>query len=692
LGYNFSVARLELAFLGPPLLKIDGSPIDTDRRKALALLAYLAVAGKAHSREHLATLLWPDFDRDSAYAYLRHTLWELNNLLGKGWIEADRDSVALIQEADLWLDTEIFRDLLDQYRQTATLQPGEVGPLVDAVALYREDFLAGFHLYDSAAFDDWQTQQAESFRRDFAGALENLAAGYADKGEPETALPFARRWLALDPLDEAAHQALMRLYAGMEDRAGAVRQYQTCVQILKTELDVPPQPETTALYEQIVRGEFQGTHPARISPTLPLDAQPAVLEPQAAAQERPAQIQPLPRLPVPSTSFIGRRSELEQIKGLMRSPACRLLTLTGPGGTGKTRLAIQSATEIAHEYPDGAFFVPLDTLNPGEPIVSAIAKALNFFFYQGEAPPQQQLLDYLREKQALLVLDNFEHLIDRGNLSLLLDLLETAKGVKLLATSRTRLNLQGEQLFPVSGLETPERDTGGALDNLEAELLAYSALELFVERARQVQPGFRLARENLGSVIQICQSVEGAPLGIELAAAWLELLSPDEIYAEIARSLDFLETGLEGVPERQRSLRAVFESSWKFLDAEERAAIQKMSVFLGSFSRQAAQQVSGASLRALLGLANKSWLEVAGDERFQLHESLRGYANELLRADPDAWQAARDAHALFYAGFIEAQGRALRGSGQIAALDAIAGEFNSNIRTALSWLIERRRF
>jgi hypothetical protein len=193
-------------------------------------------------------------------------------------------------------------------------------------------------------------------------------------------------------------------------------------------------------------------------------------------------------------------------------------------------------------------------------------------------------------------------------------------------------------------------------------------------------------------VINVCLLVEGAPLGIELAAAWLELLSPEEVHAEIIRSLDFLTTDLEGVPERQRSLRAVFESSWNYLDETERQAFQRMSVFQGSFSRDAAQQISGASLLTLLSLANKSWLEQTGEGRFQLHATLRGYANELLQADPEAWQAARDAHSHYFAGFVEAQGRALRGAGQIAALDEIAGEFNSNIRAALSWSIERRRF
>jgi len=677
--------RLEIALLGPPRLQIDGNLIETDRRKVIALLAYLAVTGKAQAREHLVTLFWPDVGRDNAYASLRRTLWELNNALGKEWLDATRETVALSREA-VWLDTDAFQTLLDRYRKTASTEPGAVEPLLEAIPLYREDFLAGFHVQDSAAFDDWQTQQAEAFRQEFAWALEKLVEGCEHNGEYEAALPHARRWLALDPLGESAHRALMRLYARMGDRAGAVRQYETCAQILNDELGVPPQRETTALYEQIVRGDIQGARPARAEHPDPGPPSPA-FDP-----DKPTHLQPFLRLPLPSTPFIGRRLELEQIKSIVQSPACRLLTLTGTGGTGKTRLSIQAAAELDGPFLDGIFFVPLDSLNTGESMVSAIAKALNFFFYQGETLPRQQLLDYLREKYTLLILDNFEHLITQENIRLVLDLLATSKGVKILATSRSRLNIQGEQLFPVSGLTTPDGKLIEADEDPETHAQAYSALELFVERARRVRPTFRLTYEDLDAVIQICQLVQGAPLGIELAAAWLELLPLHEIAAEITRSLDFLETDLEGVPERHRSLRAVFESSWNFLDQMEREAFQKLSVFQGSFSREAAQQVSGASLRTLLGLANKSWLQQVDDGRFHLHELLRQYANELLWTHPEAGQAARDGHAAFYAEFVQTQGRALRGAGQIAALDAVASEFNSNIRAAWLWLTERRQF
>jgi predicted ATPase/DNA-binding SARP family transcriptional activator len=668
------VPRLEITLLGHPLIKMDGDLMDTDRRKAIALLAYLAVTGGTYTREQLATLFWPDSERESAFAYLRRTLWELNQVLGKGWIESDRETVHFNRESDYWLDTAAFAGLVVQHREANPGLARGVPFLETAISLYHGDFLAGFSVQDSAEFDEWQFFQAETFRREFAWALEKLVEEYERVGKYDAALLHARRWLALDALNEAAHSATMRLYAGMDDRAAAVRQYEACVHILKEELGVPPQPEITTLYEQIVSGDYQRVQPDRVSPLSP------------------AELPSITRLPIPPTPFIGRHPELEQVKSLILSPSCRLLTLTGPGGTGKTRLSIQAASEINSVFSDGAFFVPLDSLNAGDGMVSAIAKALDFYFYQGEERPRQQLLDYFREKHTLLILDNFEHLIDPENLGLVSDMLTTAKGVKILTTSRARLNVQGEQLFSVGGLELPEGKTLNTWDTPEEQAKSYSALELFMERARRVQPHFRLTRENLAAVDKICRLVEGMPLGIELAAAWLELLPPQEIAIEITHSLDFLETTLKDVPERQRSLRAVFESSWKFLDEQEQNVFQKLSVFQGSFSRESAQYVSGASLRTLLGLANKSWVQQINDGRFQLHDLLRQYASELLQSNTEEWQAAKDRHTAYYAEFVAAQGRAMRGTGQIAALDAVAAEFDSNIRAAWLWLINRRQF
>jgi predicted ATPase/DNA-binding SARP family transcriptional activator len=662
--------RLEIALLGPPEIKVGRKPVKTDRRKAIALLAYLAVTGKPHPRDQLAALLWPDYDPESAYAYLRRTLWELNQILGKGWIEADRENAALASVEDVWLDTARFTQLIHA-RQDA------VHALTEAVNLYRRDFLAGFAVADTAPFEDWQIQQAEYFRREFAVALEKLVGAHAQAGTHDAALPYARRWLALDPLNEAAQRAIMRLLAGMGDRTGAIRQYETCAQNLKTELGIDPQPETTQLYQAILHGELTGKQPP--SEIAPL------------ARSGPGEIeQPALHLPLMPTPFIGRRLEVEQVKSLIENADLRLLTLTGPGGTGKTRLSIQAASEVGKEFPDGVFFAPLASLQSADALVPSIAKALDFSFYREEERPRQQLLNYLREKRLLLILDNFEHLVDGSDL--VAETLANAPGVKLVVTSRVRLNVQGEQLYAVGGMRIPELAETSAWRDPEEQAKPFSAIQLFLERARLVQPDFRLSKQNASPVTEICQLVQGMPLGLELAAAWVELLSPKEIAAEISRSLDFLETDQAGVPDRQRSLRAVFESSWTLLNEDEKQAFLGLCVFKGSFSRQAAQQVSGASLRTLLRLANKSWLQQTDGGRFALHELMRHYGEQRLKSDGMAWRNAKNRHAEYFANFVAEQSLRMQGPEQLDGLKALIEEFDGNIKNAWDWLVSERRW
>ncbi len=664
--------QLQIALLGSPEIRLDGKEVRTDRRKAVALLAYLAATGQSHPRERLAALLWPDYPAESALAYLRRTVWEINQMLGKGWLDAEREAVGLAPHGDLWLDAAAFEAAL-------TKRGNGAASLAEAVRLYRGDFLEGFSLPDTAPYEAWQSEQAAYYRREFAQALEWLGDALAEAGDYGGALAHARRWLALDSLNEAAHRAIMRLLAAQGDRAGAIRQYESCVQILKAELGVDPQPETTELYESIRQGAALAGARERGGPPAKEPRPPAKDEPLAAV-----------RLPVLPTPFIGRRREVEQVKALASAPEHRLVTLVGPGGTGKTRLSIQAASETAALFPDGVYFASLALAPAGEGVIPVMAKALDLAFLREEESPRQQLLDFLREKRLLLILDNFEHL--QSEAALVADILAHAPGVKLLVTSRVRLNLQGEQLYPVSGMRTPDRAEAQAWADPAAQAQPFSAVQLFLDRARRVQPNFVLTRENAGPVLEICRLVQGMPLALELAAAWLALLPPEEIAAEIARGLDFLETEQADVPDRQRSLRAVFETSWKLLSETEREAFQRLCVFAGSFSRAVAEHVSGAGLRTLLALADKSWLQPVEGGRYQLHEVLRHYGTEQLRADAAAWRAARDRHAGYFAGFVSEQFRRMQGPEQAAAARAMDEEFDTNVRVAWDWLVAERRW
>ncbi|MEO8394105.1 MAG: LuxR C-terminal-related transcriptional regulator [Chloroflexota bacterium] len=377
-----------------------------------------------------------------------------------------------------------------------------------------------------------------------------------------------------------------------------------------------------------------------------------------------------------STSFVGRGDELSHITELMADPTCRLLTLVGPGGIGKTRLAL----EAAHRFvpPDSNHFVMLQPLTSSEFLVSIIADAVGFHFYSG-VNPKQQLLDHLHEKSWLLVLDNFEHLLDGADL--LSEILAHAPALRILVTSRERLNLVEEWVLDLGGLAFPTSEN-------DRELERFSAVELFVQHAHRVKSSFTLTGKNFPAVARICRLVGGMPLGIELAASWVRVLSCETIAEEIERSLDILETSARNVEPRHRTMRAALVQSWHLLSDTERDVYMRLSVFRGGFSREAAEQVAGASLRTLSSLVDKSLLRVDASGRYDLHELLRQYAAEKLQEAHED-EATRDAHSHFFAEFLQTQWQPLRSHQQAEALDKIEQEFE-NIRSAWQQMAEKR--
>ncbi len=398
------------------------------------------------------------------------------------------------------------------------------------------------------------------------------------------------------------------------------------------------------------------------------------------------QSRPAPSLPRSPTPLIGREPELAALSKLLCDPRYRLLTLAGLGGIGKTRLALELASTQRAQFPDGVFFVPLVSLSLPEFIAPAIGSALGLSS-SSLLDPREQLLNHLRHKSLLLVLDNLEHLLE--GVGLLAELLEQAPGVKLLVTSRERLNMQGEWLFDLQGLPVPPLDQ---VDRAEE----YSAVALFVQSAQRAQVGFELRAEERSWVARICQLVEGMPLAIELAAAWVRLLSCREITQEIERNLDFLATSARDLPERHRSMRAVFNHSWKLASDEERRALSRLSVFRGGFTHEAAEQVAGASLTLLSALISKSLAQPVADGRFDLHELVRQYAEAHLDTEPEGHEmvlgypnslAARKAHATYYLALVEQAVPQLYGPAQAAWLQRLEREYD-NIRAALTWLLK----
>ena len=381
-------------------------------------------------------------------------------------------------------------------------------------------------------------------------------------------------------------------------------------------------------------------------------------------------------LPTQLTAFLGREAELASLNKLLSDPSNRLVTIVAPGGMGKTRLSLEAARQMIPSFRQGIYFVALDRITSADLIVQAVADVLPISLSSNE-DPKSRILDYLRDKKILFVMDNFEHVLEGA--TFLRDILTASPQVQILASSRVKLNLMGETVFNIEGLTVDEH-------NLEKN----SAMQLFLQSAKQTQPTFELNDTVLPDVTKICHTVDGMPLAIVLAAAWIDTLSVDEIASEIEQSIDLLETEKRDVPDRQRSVRAVIESSWHQVDASAQNLLKRLSVFRGGFTRAAAQESAGASLRGLSQLVDKALLRRdLKTGRYSIHELLRQYAEEQLALSADDEKSAHEDHAKYFADFMKTRDVHLRDNRCATALLEIGADFD-NIRVAWNYWIDKQ--
>jgi predicted ATPase/DNA-binding SARP family transcriptional activator len=640
------VQELRVRVLGATELAVDGRPlVGLASAKATALLVYLAVTGTTQSRSTLAGMLWSDLPEATARANLRLALTKLRRAL-PAQLLVTRQTVALDAAQRVWVDA------VEVERLAAGKPEGE--ELLAAARLCRGEFLSGFEAPGAELFDEWVLGRRAASRADQLVLLERAVQDARERRDTAAGVEVARRMLELEPLHEEAHRALMWFLATGGQRGAALAQFETCRYLLREELGLDPSPATVTLRDQI-------THTGGFT-DLPL--------PPVAADNRAPE-----GAPGPLTALIGREEELARLHVLLDDPACRLVTLVGPGGIGKTRLALEAGASRRERHRDGVVTVSFAGTSPARPeeaadlVVTNLAAALGVSLAVPR-DPRELLADALAGRELLLVLDNLEQLRDAAGV--LAELLGRAPGVQILGTSRRRLGLGVEWLVEVPGLPYPPP---------EAEAAGYPAVQLFEDRARLLRPGFRPAAD-LAAVGRVCRLVAGMPLAIELAARWVRSASPAAIADRLATGGDLLATTAPDVEPRHRSIRSVIDWSWELLGDGERQALRRLSVMRGGFDLDAAAAVADASLPQLAGLVDHSLVELGEDGRYGMHELLRQYAAQRLATDPAEQAETRRRHAAWFSGLLPDPAQPLAGG---AEPDADV----ENLRAATDWLIQQ---
>ena len=643
-----------LHLLGVPRVE-NGAQTTTLRfNNPTSLLVYLACRRDWVSRSELAFLYRPDEAEATALKHVRLLLYRAKQYDWAAGLETNR------KQARFLIDTDVhaFRDALKRQAWR------------EATEYYAGVFLEGHSLDDAPTYAAWLELERADLESSYRDASSAYAGALEQQGSFEGASQVLSDLLKRDELAEEVLQAYLRntYLAGHRDKA--LQAYDAFRTALAAEYDGEPLDETQTLVQMIRNNE-------------PLATQTKIIT-RAQPEAKPSQ------LPAQTSRFVGRKEALKDLAAYLADPNCRLLTLVGLGGTGKTRLALELARLEQTKFADGVCFVALAALGSAAAFITGLAQALGLTLVPKQ-DPKDQVISHLHAKELLLVLDNFEHLLDAA--PLVNELLQGATKLKLLVTSRETLNLTAEWLYDVGGLDYPKEATGLAAHESErsrADLERYDAVVLFVNSAKRVAPKLGFTDEDIDHVVQISRRVEGLPLALELAASWARIMPIARIAAELAQSYTLLESERADLPERHRKLKTILDKTWQGLSEKKRAALASFSVFQGGCTLEAAEAVTEANFSLLLSLVNEALLERSSQGRFEMHALIKQYAFENLQTRPELFQATQKNHARYYERELKSVQLSSR---QVSGdkLRAVTGDL-ANFTRAWRYLARHRQF
>ena len=635
--------RTQVFLFGSFELKVQDRSVHLPTRKMEALFAYLVLHPGVQNRERIASLFWGDSPEELARRSLRTALSALRKELGEQFILTDRETIQLNPEIPVWADVY---EVEKQAKEILSANNHVVSGM--ETTLYRGDLLQDF-------YDDWVLEEREHYRTVFVNALTHFAQFLKTRGEYQSAISIANKMIAIEPGNEQAYQHLLFCYGALGDRSEALKAYEECARRLMDQFGVEPSAATMALIEQIKKSDSAATQPVRSN------------------------------LPIPLTSFIGREQETKTLLEIFKKT--RLLTLTGVGGCGKTRLAIEFARQISDQFAQGVWWMELASLQDETQVSQVIKRTLGLSDSQVDSA-EESLIKFLYSKQILLVLDNCEHVV-HAVAGLAEKILSQCPSLKILATSREALSIHGEIAWLVPSLSLPPADH-------TTDLLQWECPRLFFERATSYRSDLQMTGSGAEQLLRICRALEGIPLAIELAAARVKTLSLEQLAARLDDKLGLLTTGSRVALPRQQTLRAAIDWSYELLSEEEQIVLQRLSVFYGSWALEAAEVVcaderieAGQVLDFITRLLDKSLILAETQEgvlRYRMLEIIRQYAMEKLQ-QADELPQVNDRHTRYYVELAQGVGSAWYSKGQ----SALIKEFDvhsPNLRVALAWGLE----